>query len=353
MTGSRGRRSATTTALLAALLCALGTAAAAQQGLVGTWLMRTPEVELTLELKANGRFARSVRSEGQQEQLFGGYRTTANQLVFSADGGGSMTFSYRLAGDVLELLADDGTGMQLARRTAAEQGGHPAGEGNGPAAGPLNDAVPAEIQKLATNLVKPLEHPTARPPGIKVPGWKTASLITGWFLYPPSWSLKQSPDRSGVQLTAPGGATNLWFAAMDILPGNPTPEQMLAMLLARTAGQVPVRILTNAVRAGVVAVRDDSGQEHLWTGRWLSPQGTKMFFCLSVLVLARGTRTPVTWSMQACPEAKAVTTWKDTFSVIQKTQVFPPPGGSHTRPDRDQDGIPDDDDADPDDPNVK
>lgn len=336
------------------LACLPQAGAFAQPGaadLVGTWVMQAEGFEMILQLEQSGAFSRQTVTEGVRANIQGTWKVNAQQIAFEAQGEGTRVFRFQLAdANTLALLAEDNTGFELIRAQ-----GLVGDNANAQGAG-LNAPVPEEIATLARNLVAPPADPMARPPGLKVPGWKTVYVNTGWFMYPPTWAVEQSESRYGAHAWDARAKTHLWFAALDVLQGNPAPEQMAALIVQRQAGDVPVRVLNSAVRPSLIALNADDGQEYLWTGRWIDAEGTKIFFRLSVLVLARspiGTQTSTIWGMQACPEAVAVRTWKETFSVIEKTQVFPPPGGDRVRPDRDGDGIADDDDPAPDDPNVR
>ena len=81
-----------------------------------------------------------------------------------------------------------------------------------------------------------------------------------------------------------------------------------------------------------------------------------MFSTLSIVIFARpavqmaGLKTTVTWTFTCCPETKAVGIFKSTLGPMLKSFWFPKGGGEK---DSDGDGVNDNRDADPFDPNVQ
>lgn len=110
-------------AVLGASLAAGGEAPARlPQGLVGTWLHRTQETEIRVELRADGRYARVVREDEDTERDAGRFRVRGNLLELHPDDGDEEDmekFTFRLAGDTLDVTDEDGETYRLVRQGVA------------------------------------------------------------------------------------------------------------------------------------------------------------------------------------------------------------------------------------------
>lgn len=90
--------------------------------LVGTWVVRTPELEIAFTANADGTYTRQMRFGMQQGQDSGSWTLADGILQLQPDGGMPEALRCSItAGDELEVLDEDGNGFRLAR-----QGGAPA-----------------------------------------------------------------------------------------------------------------------------------------------------------------------------------------------------------------------------------
>lgn len=119
---------------LVALLCAAAGALGQDDDatrIVGSWLFRSPELELRFEAKPDGSFTRHMRTQQGAQNSVGTYRAKGGVLEVTADG---ETTSFRMRftdqGE-LEIVAEDGTGIRLARQDAPPTGAPLGGGGPG------------------------------------------------------------------------------------------------------------------------------------------------------------------------------------------------------------------------------
>jgi len=87
--------------------------------LVGTWLFRDAEMEISATFLENGTFTRTVRSEEGVEQGKGTYRWEGGRLYVRPEDDEPLEFALRFVdADTLELTEEDGSGLQFARQEA-------------------------------------------------------------------------------------------------------------------------------------------------------------------------------------------------------------------------------------------
>ena len=90
------------------------------RAVIGTWAMRTAEVEIRAEFKADGTYALAYRMPDSSEKQQGRYRAANGVLVLRpSDGSKGESLRYRLAAaNVLEVVDEEGDGYRLVRQGA-------------------------------------------------------------------------------------------------------------------------------------------------------------------------------------------------------------------------------------------
>ncbi len=115
------------TFVLAALMVAsslLALAAHPQPGgapsIVGQWLLRTPEMEIRFEAKADGHYSRYMRTAAGEEKDQGTYRLANGVLELKTDAGETLRLKCKFVGnDQLAVTDEQGNGVQLVRQAVA------------------------------------------------------------------------------------------------------------------------------------------------------------------------------------------------------------------------------------------
>ncbi len=393
-------------------LCLVGllTAAHGQQPqaattpLVGSWLLRAEQIEVALELTADGRFTRTVKGAGGEDKGTGRYQVAGNVLQFIEDGETeAVAFQISMPDpNTLRLLTADGEGLELKRVTGGTAppagtvtapmgggtsgapltlpmgggtsgapltlpmgGGMAAPAGGAPTApvggGGLQDPIPADLQQLVEALLKDFKASLGQiKPREEVPGWVAEFGPWGSVQRPPDWRVTKKGDYF-MDLADSRGLTQLVFHTMVTFDGSPTFDEMAAVIFNKHTGtSQAVSLGTAAGQSLPFPVTDDSGVSQLWCLRWLHPQGGKMWGGLTVTVLARppvvpgvevpGLKTTCTYTFTSCPEAEAVSAHKTVFTPMLKSFWFPKGGGGQ---DSDGDGVNDNRDPAPFDPRVR
>lgn len=381
-------------------LCLVGllTAAHGQQpqaatgSVVGSWLLRTEQIEVALALTADGRFTRTVKGAGGEEKGTGRYQVAGTVLQFIEDGETeAVAFQISMPdANTLRLTTADGEGLELARvsdgaapaagTVTAPMGGGTSGApltvpmGGGMAApagaattapvggGGLNDPIPADLQQLVEALLKDFKGSLGQiRPREEVTGWVTEFGPWGSVQRPPDWRVTKKGDYF-MDLADSRGLTQLVFHTMVTFDGAPSFDEMAQVIFNKHTGTSQVVSLGTAAGQSLpFQMTDDSGVSQLWCLRWLHPQGGKMWGGLTVTVLARppapipgievpGLKTTCTYTFTSCPEAEAVSAHKTAFTPMLKSFWFPKGGGGN---DSDGDGVNDNRDPAPFDPRVR
>jgi len=192
-------------------------------------------------------------------------------------------------------------------------------------------------------------------PREEVPGWPTEMGMWGSVQHPRDWRVTDKGDWY-TELADKSGTVQMKFHTLVTFDGSPSFDEMAAVIFAKATGTSEAMSLgTVSGQTLPFASQDDSGVCQVWCLRWMHPQAGTMFSTLSIVVLARpavqmaGLKSTVTWTFTCCPEAKAVGIFKSTLGPMLKSFWFPKGGGEK---DSDGDGVNDNRDADPFDPNV-
>lgn len=92
--------------------------------LVGTWLVRTPEIEILAVLNGDGTFTRQMRTAQGVETSKGRYTATPDTLTIYPEQDEPIQFRYRLVdANTLEVTDATGEGVQMVRQDGAVAGG--------------------------------------------------------------------------------------------------------------------------------------------------------------------------------------------------------------------------------------
>lgn len=85
--------------------------------LVGTWLTRTPEIEIRAVLNSDGTFTRQMRAAEGNHFSQGRYQVSGDTLMVYPDQDEPVRFRYRLVdANTLEVVGEDGAGVQMIRQ---------------------------------------------------------------------------------------------------------------------------------------------------------------------------------------------------------------------------------------------
>lgn len=88
-----------------------------EASLVGTWLVRTQEMEILAVLKANGTFSRQTRTQEGQDFTQGRYQVTGDTLIVIPDQDAPIRFRYGLVdANTLEVTDENGDGVRMVRQ---------------------------------------------------------------------------------------------------------------------------------------------------------------------------------------------------------------------------------------------
>lgn len=190
-------------------------------------------------------------------------------------------------------------------------------------------------------------------PTVPVAGWPYAVGGAWQFQYPPAWTLRDiGPFHAWVSDAR--DASHMLFVQVEQVGGNPSAEELFYAVLSDTVGprascqQVNVAASDLARLEAVAAPGSDVGTSYAWVFRWLDRGYGAMVGSLQVTVLARGVYTSYGWNLVTAPEAELEATARDVFGPMTLSFYAAPPGG--TERDTDDDGVPDPQDAYPEDP---
>jgi hypothetical protein len=220
----------------------------------------------------------------------------------------------------------------------------------------LADPIPAYVERFAQDTFAVLQAsmaPNAVRPTVPVTGWPYAQGASWHFQYPPAWQLRDV-GATYAWVSDARDASHMLFVQVDQVTGNPTPEQLFYGVLGDTIGPRTacreVRVLATDTARLFTAVGgyDDSGVTYAWVFRWIDARFGKMTGSLQLTVHARGVYTAYGWGFTTAPEAELEATARDAFGPMTFSFYAAPPGG--TDRDTDFDGVPDEQDAFPEDP---
>lgn len=214
---------------------------------------------------------------------------------------------------------------------------------------PIDPAVQETIKKVAYQWYN--APPVA--PHVEQPGWPIVFGFDWTYQYPPTWKLKGSNPHL-IWVCDPRELAHFAFIQVQKTPGYHSLDDLGAMLAQQCSEGRPYKVLHTEQKNNLpgLGFTDDTGWTKLWILRALHPQAQKVIAYLSVTILARGTLFPEAiyqWSLSSCPESEVVQTTDDTFAKIILSARFAKPNESD---DDDDDGVPNNEDPAPNDPNI-
>jgi len=149
--------------------------------IIGVWLTKNAQIELSLVCRADGSYARVVKAGGQEETISGAYAVTGNLITFSPRGAEKVVMQYRFVdgGNTLEITDNISAFFRLTRQPTTL--GTPAGKlRTGETAKPLS-AYPGQHAK--TMVFQRVTEKNEKAFTLLVPkGWITEG---GIMRYPP------------------------------------------------------------------------------------------------------------------------------------------------------------------------
>lgn len=134
----------------------------AGERIVGVWRVRTPDLEMVFEARADGTYSRVLIANGSRTDDGGTYRFADGKLHLQPRDDGPLTLSCRLTEDgQLEVIDDEGNGFRMVRQTPVGPVSEPA-QGERPRAVATTPAGARGASQPVTQMsgFPPLENPT-------------------------------------------------------------------------------------------------------------------------------------------------------------------------------------------------
>lgn len=105
--------------------CPQAAGPARADSIVGKWLVRTPDLELTFEARADGTFSRTMKTAQGEERSKGTYTFRGGVLEVRTEAGEVTRLNCKVQGDEMAITDAEGNGLRLKRQAQAAPPGAP------------------------------------------------------------------------------------------------------------------------------------------------------------------------------------------------------------------------------------